>query len=647
MDGIANYFIAEDPDNRLTILKGQSVTLQQLTYSLQNYPDSVLDGERFFTISTGVNTPSAPQLEINLARSLSFAEAPTSDDGCPLGSGKRCYIIRVRVTDNGSPVRWSEVDIVIEILNTNNPPIFDDVPNILEIPEDVDETTIFSPVLVEYGDSESELFANDPDPGDELTYQLIQGNDRFKIENIPNNKFLVKRKTGISLNFEDTVNSFDIVVRAFDGGPNRRIGSGCSENDACSGEGAFCDLSESRCYETCVDTVEGTNGTIIQQLDPFLWYFCNYEEETPITIFPETAETTFTINVLDRNDPPRFIIDGIQRAGHENCELTGSIAQNLQDEVQILFSDITVEDEDDQVTNSPFGGEPFIFAHGSIELDFWDTFELENINAGKIVSKAPLELLPVDSIYNGSIEVQDSNSPPGISECRITVTVVRDNRRPDLGPDVSVEMEENLPENTLILEGFRGGNLSLIDPDVDCCDDILTFNIPGTSQTFKINSETGRITLGSAGLNFESNKQVSALIRVRDLLQASDNALITINVIDVNERPFWPFNSKNTFEIKEDAIIGSEVGIPFDEIAIDPDIKAYTHGKEEWNKMEFTLINCDGSPSCPFVLDSFNKTQLLVSEDASFDYELGDRSWSFDVIASDLAYLNPLLSLPR
>ena len=112
------------------------------------------------------------------------------------------------------------------------------------------------------------------------------------------------------------------------------------------------------------------------------------------------------------------------------------------------------------------------------------------------------------------------------------------------------------------------GRPSAQDEDIN---DVLTYALSGTTL-FSIKSGVGNVTVAGT-LNFEQTPTITMTITVTDAGGSSDDATITVNLINVNEAPVFVTPSSN-MNLDENAIDGFVIGSI---TAADDDVQDYLH----------------------------------------------------------------------
>ena len=236
-----------------------------------------------------------------------------------------------------------------------------------------------------------------------------------------------------------------------------------------------------------------------------------------------TDTATVTIKVNDVNEAPSiedavFAIDENPRKGDSAGAV---IASDLDTAAQ--FRILTYEIVE---TDVPF------------ELD-------SNIIRVKEPGKLDYE---ADSVFTFHVVVTDQD---GLSDTATITVNLNDTPEPpkfdDKTPTFTVD--ENVPAGTHV------GDVVASDIDED---DTLTYSIKDPTDTFIIDEVTGEITVkADSTIDYETKNEYTVTVVVTDKYGYTDTATVTIKVNDVNEAPDVP---DQTITVKEDAVVGSDVG---------------------------------------------------------------------------------------
>ena len=133
LDPIPNQAVAEGTPLAFSVIAVDPDPFDALTYSL------------------GVDAPAGAAINATTGR---FHWTPTEDQG----PGN--FFFAIHVEDNGEPVMGHQRNVLVQVTETNNPPLFEPIADVT-----IDERTLLSFVAV----------ASDADPSDSLKYQLEAG----------------------------------------------------------------------------------------------------------------------------------------------------------------------------------------------------------------------------------------------------------------------------------------------------------------------------------------------------------------------------------------------------------------------------------------------------------------------------------------
>ncbi len=202
------------------------------------------------------------------------------------------------------------------------------------------------------------------------------------------------------------------------------------------------------------------------------------------------------------------------------------------------------------------------------------------------------------SSFNLVVMVTDNGSSPMSSSASVTVNVNDINEDPVID-NQDFDVEENTPN------GQEVGTVIAIDPDNG---QSLTYTIVSgnNSGAFQIGSSSGIITVANAdALDFETTTGYTLTVEVEDngLGNLSDQATITIDVLDVNEVPEI---ADQSFSIEENSANGFSVGTV---VATDPD-----------QGQELTYAITSGNALGAFEIDPVTG-ELTIADNAAINFE--------------------------
>jgi len=641
---------ATDPDNADQFLRGAVAPKQSVTFSRVTnvFHPTLNDSGTLFTVS---NIASGGAF-IQVVGTLDYETAPVGGLACGAGStvSTRCYIILVRATDNGPPPAGiAETNVTIRIIDVNDGPSF---PAPLSRSIQVSEGISSASQSVSAGT----YTATDQDDAT-LTYSIISGTGAAFFDLVAGCSgacFAVYKKAGVLFDFESSQTTFNLDVSVTDLKGSKYVGQGCGLiNGIPSGcdqaaNGSICQAtngpfrSEYRCYEFCRPT---SNVSVIPRRDT---YFCDYNainanfSKVPVgPAFQQTADQNlrFTIDVTDYNDPPYIIGDNGVADGF-SCLVNTTVAASKQNRDQIAVASLRATDVD--VT---YAAAPFTFAKADPSDPFWNTFDIDN-STGRIgiyptvVNNVNVNKnLTLGQYYTAKVTVLDQYPHPKVaprmsSNCTVVVVVGPANERPSLTNPAPASVLEGTALGYVVYTAIAP-NLTAVDPDVlNNPRDVLTFSM-SESPFFLLDSATSMLTLHGSPLDYESLQgssfQQLLVIRVVDLQGASDVGLVTINIIDRNEKPTWAQPTLLT-TLPENSPAGALV-IDLKPRAVDPD--TFANGVTTFKNTSFTILSgC--STGCPFQLASPNTNgSLVIKTGQTLDFEGATKSWTFVVRATD------------
>jgi hypothetical protein len=168
-------------------------------------------------------------------------------------------------------------------------------------------------------------------------------------------------------------------------------------------------------------------------------YFCNYEGQTPLTLYPDCASIDIVINILDSVDPLYVISNGTW-GSPSTCVLNGTVSSQSSASAQLAIGNIDVHDSIIPSLLWPYTPIFSANATGS-SPSFWTTFTI-NSTTGQIYSRLGVGLTNGITL-TGVIQVNDSLN---VTTCLV---VFQDNP-PVLPSPMSVSVYENITAGTII-----------------------------------------------------------------------------------------------------------------------------------------------------------------------------------------------------
>ncbi|MBR2059301.1 MAG: cadherin repeat domain-containing protein [Fibrobacter sp.] len=457
---------------------------------------------------------------------------------------KSTYTVTVHVRDMASTTTLADtlsynVAVTIRVTDVNEKPTIVDAN--LKVPEICDSGTVVGPVVATERDTAAAFT--------KLAYTIVESGVPFVMDSN-----IVKVKDPSKLDYEaDSVLTFHVVVN--DGqytdtavvtvkltDVNEPPHFGDNIPVLTVDENAPADTHVGVVTASDVDGTENLTYSIIDETGTFKIVpstgeikviadsTIDFETKSTYTVkvvvtdkdgLTDTA--TVTIKVNDVNEAPSiedavFAIDENPRKGDSAGAV---IASDLDTAAQ--FRVLTYEIVE---TDVPF------------ELD-------SNIIRVKEPGKLDYE---TDSVFTFHVVVTDQD---GLSDTATITVNLNDTPEPpkfdDKTPTFAVD--ENVPAGTFV------GVVTASDVDED---DVLTYSIGDPTDTFVIDEVTGKITVkADSTIDYETKNEYTVTVVVTDKYGYTDTATVTIKVNDVNEAPDVP---DQTITVKEDAVVGSDVG---------------------------------------------------------------------------------------
>jgi len=324
------------------------------------------------------------------------------------------------------------------------------------------------------------------------------------------------------------------------------------------------------------------------------------------------TEANVTINIVDINESPTidafsFNVDEVT----ENNTLVGTISGTDPDIGQNLYYFIH------------YGNTGNVFILDSISGEI------------RVLDSAQLNHEGNSPSYNLQIRARDDGIPSIYAESYTTITINDVNEAPVVDPQ-TFSLNEVAYANTGV------GTIVANHEDVD---QTLSFSIieGNESNIFSLNAETGQILLLLPdSLNYEEIPGYNFVVKVTDNSseQLSDTALITINILDIDEPPFI---SDYTFTIDENSPYQSLVGIVE---ANDPENEPITYYFIWDNLYPPFIVNSASGEISVFEADSIDfehRSQFLITIAAR------DQNWQVatSTIIINLNDLNEPPTLPH
>jgi hypothetical protein len=319
--------------------------------------------------------------------------------------------------------------------------------------------------------------------------------------------------------------------------------------------------------------------------------------------------TTVAINVRNKNDRPIIrrssLLTRYMREGSNSGTVVGDAMQAI-DEDGDSISWWLLEDKDVFEFKKNTGELKVLLQNGAV-INFEQT------------SKYYLKIIAGD---------RKLKSDPDILTTTVTIEVkILDVNEPPYLVSQQFKVLENATSGEIV-----GTEFEVVDPDVG---QLHSFQIIGgnTQQAFAICNGDFLCVLKANSINYEDTKlnKFYLVVEVRDfaiLGQVGSPSIVSsgsiiIDVLDVNEQPFFPESQEYEYSVYEDATIGATVA-NFD-FAEDPDV----------NQSKALKYSIDYSASTTSNFAILNNGTVYVTESAIFDFERGSHKFFIVVAVSD------------
>ncbi len=460
------------------------------------------------------------------------------------------FDLLIKVQDDGPGSLYDQATITITLNDINESPSMDD--QSFSIQENASNGEVVG--VVE---------ATDPDAGQSLTFEILEGNDDGTFEiNGSSGEIIVNDNSGLSSSQNP---SYELLVRVTDDGEGNLSAEAIIEvlvlevNQPPVIEDQDFDLEE--------NSPDGAEVGYIMATDP------NQGQVLTFSIVSGNTDNTFTLEAstglltVANNDVLNFELNPVFNLV---IEVQDNGAGNLTDEADVVIHLVDVNEPpviQDQyfVVDPAIGnGEAVGFVTAADpdqgqELSFsilsGNEEGIFGINAGSgeltVIDDSNLNFLQ-NPVYTLVVEVIDNGAGQLSDEANVYISTDEINQ-PPLIDDQVFDLDENSAMGTLV------GVVQASDPNTG---QTITFSIVSgnADDVFIIDPNSGEITLQDPDpVNFEENQLFSMVVKVTDDGQGnlSAEALVTVNVNDVNEPPVM---DDQYFQVEELSPEGTLVG---------------------------------------------------------------------------------------
>jgi parallel beta-helix repeat protein len=507
------------------------------------------------------------------------------------------FSLVVNAQDNGIGNLFSQATVTVTLLDQNEAPIINNQA-FTAIENSINGTFIGTVV------------ADDPDAGQTSSFSIISGNinGTFSI-NSSNGVISVSNSSG--LNYEN-IQTFALTVQVADNGvgslssqavvtinvlnineppvvnnqsysvmensPNGTIVGSFTASDPDAGQTLAYSILSGNINNDFV--INATTGVIAVANSLNL----NYETTTSFSLLINVQDNgtgnlsshgVATISLIDQNEPPS--ISNQQFSVNENSS-NGTIVGNV-------------------VATDPDFGQNTTFSIISGNVD--NAFGINALTGTVSVSNSGALNFELTPSYSLVVSVQDNGSGNLSSQAIVLISLTDLNEAPIVN-NQSFGVAENSPNGTYL------GTIIASDPDAG---QILSYSIQSgnTFGAFSIDALTGQLSVAnSAALDFELTSNFELVVQVQDnsIAELTDQAAISVSLIDVNESPVV---NNQTFSISEFSANGLSVGIVS---AMDPD---------DGQTLSFSIVA--GNTNNAFAINN-STGEITVNESLELNYQV-------------------------
>ncbi|MCK7613260.1 cadherin repeat domain-containing protein, partial [Roseibium sediminicola] len=423
-------------------------------------------------------------------------------------------------------------------------------------------------------------FADDPDAGDFVSYEITGGDDRFEID--PDTGRITV-KTGSSFDAE-TETSVEVQVTATSTDGSTSTGTFTitigDENEFPIGPVTDSDTTGNEVSEFATGG-EYTGVTAFAD-DPDVTDVVSYEitgGDDRFEIDPDTGEITVKAGSSFDAETEQSVDVEVTATSTDGSTSVGTFTITIGDENEFPIGPVTDSDTTgNEVSEFSTGGEytgvtafaddPDVTDVVSYEITGGDDrFEIDP-NTGAITVKAGSSF-DAETESSADVQVTATSTDGSTSVGTFTITIGDENEFP-IGPVTDSDTTGNEVSEFATGGEYTGVTAFADDPDVT---DVVSYEITGGDDRFEIDPDTGEITVKS-GSSFDAETESSADVEVTATSTDGSTSVgtFTINIGDENEFPIGPVTDSDTTgnEVSEFATGGEYTGVTA--FADDPDV---------------------------------------------------------------------------
>jgi DNA primase len=465
------------------------------------------------------------------------------------------FTLVVKVQDNGTGNLSNQASIMVSLTDVNETPIINN--QIFSVAENADNGTFIGTVI-----------ASDPDVAQILTFSIVSGNT--------NNAYAINATTGAltitnsaALNFEVTP-SFVLVIKIQDNG----IGNLSSQatvttsllyvNEVPVINNQIFAISENAANGTTVGTVFATDPDAGQTLT---YAITSGNSNNAFSINSSTGKLyIIDSTAIDYNINPVYFL-GIKVSDNGPTSLSDTAIAYVIVIPGPNQAPVITDQTLTLIQSSPTGTSIGIVEAADPDLEQLLSYSILSGNTEGLFSMNPStgeifvansDALSLNSAlsYQLQIQVQD-NGPAYLSSQAIITVIIVKVITPPVILSQTMSTTEHQPIGTIV------GNIAATNSKSPLTYSIISGNI---DNAFAIDNKSSSLTINNPAIVcFEGHPVIKLTVKAQDTVGLSSEALISINVTDVNEKPIC---DKQVFTISENTpaqtLIGSLIAKDFD-----------------------------------------------------------------------------------
>ncbi len=466
------------------------------------------------------------------------------------------FELTIKVQDNGAVNLINQAAVTVTLVNMNEPPVIDN--QTFNLNENSANGTVVGTVI-----------ATDPDDEQMLAYSILSGNT--------NNDFAINATTGVitvadstALNFE-FASYFELLINVQDNGTGNLNNQGIVTinlvdlNEPPVINDQFFSLNENSPNGSLVGTVLATDPDQGQNLT-FSILSVNTGEAFNIDTYTGNISVQNS-SMLDFETSPTFtLVVNVKDNGTGNLSSQAMVTISLLDineppSINNQSFSITENSTDGTIignvlASDPDAGQTINYSILAGNTD--NAFEIDSLSGEITVADSAALDFETTPSYDLIVEVQD-NGPMILSSQAVVEILVLNINEPPVITDQTYCTFEHQPVGTVV------STIQASDPDSG---KPVTFSISAGNfgNGFSINANSGCLSINNPNaVCYEGHPVFNLTVAVQDNEGSSSDALVTINVEDINENPVC---HNQVFNIVENAPSQTIIGTI---IATEPD----------------------------------------------------------------------------